>query len=49
MNKLLTAYRAAPSPANHKKLQAYLNKHLMVSCLLTPEDVKFLRDNGFDV
>jgi hypothetical protein len=47
MRKLLNAYRALPSPSNRAKLQSYLNKHMMAVFLVTPEEMAFLRANGF--
>lgn len=47
MQRLLNIYRKLPSPSNRAKLQAYLNKHMMAVCLATPEDIAFLKANGF--
>jgi hypothetical protein len=47
MERLINAYRKLPSPSNRAKLQAYMNKHMMAVCLLTPEDQQFLKANGF--
>lgn len=47
MQRLLNIYRTTPTPANHAKLQAYLNKHMMAVCMATPEDIAFLKANGF--
>jgi hypothetical protein len=49
MQKLLNAYRKLPSPSNRAKLQAYLNKHMMASCLATPEDQAFLKAHEFKI
>ncbi len=47
MSKLLNAYRAEPTPANHAKLQNYLNKHTMAVCLASIEDIAFMRAHNF--
>jgi hypothetical protein len=47
MQKLLNAYRTNPTPANHAKLQAYLNKHMMAVCMLSIEETAYLRAHGF--
>lgn len=47
MTKLIEAYRQNPTPANHVRLQAYINKHPMAVCLVDPGDVRFLKANGF--
>ena len=49
MQKLLNAYRTNPTPANHAKLQAYLNKHMMAVCLALPEEIAFLKANNFSI
>ena len=49
MDKLITAYRKLPSPANRAKLQAYLARHMMAACLATPEQVAFLKANQFTI
>jgi len=49
MNKLLNAYRSNPCRANHAKLQAYLNKHMMAVCTATPEDIQFLKAHQFSI
>lgn len=49
MQRLLNIYRTTPSPSNRAKLQAYLNKHMMAVCLATPEDIAFLKANGFTI
>lgn len=38
MHKLLAAYRDERSLQNAKKLRAYVRKHPMARCLLTPAD-----------
>lgn len=47
MQKLINAYRKAPSPTNRAKLQAYLKKHMMAVCLASPEDLAFLKAHEF--
>ena len=47
MKRLLEAYKKLPSPTNRAKLQAYLRKHMMATCLATPEEIAFLRANQF--
>ncbi len=49
MQRLLNTYRTKPTPTNRAKLQAYLNKHMMAVCLATPEDIAFLKANGFTI
>ena len=49
MNKLIEAFRRAPTPSNRERLQAYLNKHLMAICLATPDQVAFLKTHGFSI
>ena len=47
MSKLIDAYRALPSPKNRERLQNYIRKHMMAICLATPEEITFLKANGF--
>jgi len=47
MSKLLAAFKTDPTEANRIKLQKYLDKHMMASCLATIEDQQFLKANGF--
>ena len=47
MKRLLEAYKKLPSPTNRAKLQAYLRKHMMATCLATPEEIAFLRAHQF--
>lgn len=49
MTKLINTYRKLPSPTNRRKLQAYLNRHMMAICLASPEEVEFLRVNNFSI
>jgi hypothetical protein len=49
MQKLLNAYRKAPTPTNRAKLQQYLNKHMMAVCLASPEDIAFLKTHEFTI
>ena len=49
MQRLLNIYRTTPTPANHAKLQAYLNKHMMAVCLASIEDIAFLRAHNFEI
>ena len=49
MQKLLNTYRTNPTPANHAKLQAYLNKHMMAVCLALPEEIAFLKAHNFSI
>jgi len=47
MARLLEAFRKNPTPANHVRLQSYINKHPMAVCLVAPDDIQFLYANGF--
>lgn len=47
MSRLIAAYRKLPSPSNRAKLQAYIYKHMMAACLASPDELAFLRANGF--
>ena len=47
MNKLLEAFIANPTEKTRAKLQAYINKHMMAVCMLTPEQQQVLKSNGF--
>jgi predicted nucleotide-binding protein len=49
MTKLINLYRAMPSPTNRAKLQKYLDKHMMAICMASPDDVAFLKGNGFSI
>ena len=49
MNRLINAYRKLPSPTNRRKLQAYLDKHMMALCMARLEDIEFLRINNFKI
>jgi hypothetical protein len=44
MNKLLTAYRAAPTYKNAQKLRAYDRSHMMASAMLDSADRDTLAD-----
>jgi hypothetical protein len=48
MQKLLNAYRTNPTPANHARLQAYINKHPFAVCL-APEETAFLKAHNFSI
>lgn len=47
MSRLIAAYRKCPTPSNRAKLAAYLQKHMMAVCLATPEELEFLKVQGF--
>jgi hypothetical protein len=47
MNKLLLAFKADQSEKNRIKLQNYLNKHMMSTCLASIEDQRYLKEHGF--
>lgn len=47
MQKLLTAFRTDPTPANRKRLQTYIAKHMMALCLATPDEIAFLKSHDF--
>jgi len=49
MTRLINAYRKLPSPTNRRKLQAYLDKHVMALCMAHPDDIAFLRTNNFSI
>jgi len=49
MDKLLALYKTAPTDTNRARLQTYLRKHMMASCMLTVSDCAFLRANGFSL
>ena len=49
MSKLITAYRKLPSPTNRRKLQAYLDKHMMALAMATADEIAFLRINNFNI
>ncbi len=49
MEKLLNLFRSAPTDANRVKLNNYIRKHSMAVCMLMPEEVAYLRSNGFTV
>lgn len=49
MTKLLNAYRKLPTPTNRRKLQAYLNKHMMAVAMATADEIHFLRVNNFQI
>lgn len=49
MSRLIATYRAAPTPANRAKLQAYLNKHMMAVCMASDDEIAFLKANGFSI
>lgn len=38
MTKLLNAFDANPTPANARKVVAYLNKHMMAECMATADE-----------
>ena len=46
MQKLIEKFRANPSDANKERLQKYLDKHMMATCLLTASDITFLCEHG---
>jgi hypothetical protein len=43
MQKLIEAFKAKPTVANRVKLGCYIAKHKMALCLLSIEDIAFLR------
>lgn len=47
MHKLIDAYRATPNDKTRARLQAYILKHMMAVCLLTPEECAWLKAQGF--
>lgn len=47
MDKLIAAFRSLPNDANRRKLQAYINRHMMAACLLTAEEQHYLINQGF--
>ena len=49
MQKLIAAYRKAPTPSNRAKLQQYLNRHMMALCLASAEDLAFLKTHEFKI
>ncbi len=49
MTKLINLYRAMPSPTNRAKLQKYLDRHMMAICMASPDEVAFLKGNGFSI
>jgi hypothetical protein len=49
MRKLIETYRKVPSPSNRDRLQKYLNKHLMATCMATPEEIAFLKTHQFTI
>jgi hypothetical protein len=49
MQKLINQFKANPSDANKAKLQQHIRKHPMAICMLMPEDVRFLKTNGFSI
>jgi len=48
MSRLIAAYRKLPSPANRRKLEAYLARHMFASCLATTEERAFLLAHKFE-
>lgn len=49
MTKLILKFALTRAPSDRAKLQAYLNKHMMAVCLATPEEIEFLKANGFTI
>jgi|LakMenEpi03Aug12_release.lakeMendotaPanAssembly.Ray.scaffolds.fasta_scaffold233150_5 hypothetical protein len=49
MNKLLVAFKTAPTEANRIKLQKYISKHMMAICCAPLEDQQYLKANGFNI
>lgn len=47
MSKLIARYRKLPTPTNRRKLEAYLDKHIMAIVTATPDEIHFLREHGF--
>lgn len=49
MQKLIAAYRTAPTDVNKAKLQAYVRKHSMAVCLLMPAEIQYLKNIGINI
>ena len=49
MQKIINAYRAAPTDANKAKIQSYLRKHPMAVCMLMPAEFQFLKTIGINL
>lgn len=47
MQRLITAFRKLPSPSNRRKIEDYAKRHPMALCTLSPDELAFLRTNGF--
>jgi hypothetical protein len=47
MSRLIEIYRKLPSPTNRAKLQTYLQKHMMATCLASPDELAFLKAHAF--
>lgn len=47
MRKLINTYRRLPTPANRRRLQAYITKYPMSWVLATETQREFLRANEF--
>lgn len=46
MSKLIQTAQANPTYANIAKLRKYLQKHMMATCLATPEELAFLKSHN---
>jgi hypothetical protein len=49
MTKLINTYRAVPTAANRAKLQKYLAKHMMATCMASADELAFLKANQFAI
>lgn len=49
MSKLIAKFRAMPSPENRKKLQSYLDKHMMAVSMASDDELAFLKAHAFSI
>ena len=49
MTRLINAYRKCPTPNNRRKLQTYLDRHMMAVCLASDDERAFLKTHDFKI
>ena len=49
MNRLINAYRKCPSPSNRRKLQTYIDRHMMAVCIASADEIAFLKAHEFKI
>lgn len=49
MQKLIDKFKSDTSAANAEKIRKHAKKSVMAVCMISADDMKFLRDNGINL